>query len=179
MSVLSSLWTVNALTPLTVREGSGDPVPAAVAGGVAYTPAVGDRVLVAFVSGRFYIVGTPHPTVPDDSGWIELTGWLNGTTAYQAGLGGAWTPRYRKINGIVYLAGLFNSGATTTPLHVNTLPVGYRPGTGTTMLAIPHTGTGVRRLDIAANGVMTLREQFAGAATTGWHSLQNSFPAEN
>lgn len=53
-----TIVTVDATSPLTVREtATSTPLPAKVVTGSSYAPAVGDRVLVVFVAGRFYILG--------------------------------------------------------------------------------------------------------------------------
>lgn len=115
----------------------------------------------------------------ENSGWIEITSFLNGATTYQAGLGNAWTPRYRRVNGIVYVAGLVNTGATTIPLHVLTLPAGFRPGTGVWMGIQMCSGPSSRRLDIDSAGQFVFREMASGAASTGWHSIAATYVAEN
>lgn len=113
----------------------------------------------------------------DDSGWIEITDFYNGATAYQTGLAGAWTPRCRRMNGVVYLQGLINTNATTNPLHVATLPVGFRPR-HTLMENIFVSGANYRRMDIDGNGSIIFREANP-AFSTGWHSITSSFPQEN
>lgn len=155
--------TVTQVSPLRVRLDGA--TTDSSADSIALPPALNSRVRVAAFGKQLLVLSGHH-----DSGWTWMTtGWLNGASPYATS--GSWVPRYRKVNGIVYMAGLFNSGATTTPLHVFTLPVGYRPGSGETMIAIPHTGAGIRRMDISPAGAMILREQHAGAATTGWHNL--------
>lgn len=110
-----------------------------------------------------------------DTGWLEITDLRNGATAYQTGLAGSWTPRCRRMNGVVYLQGLINTNATTTPLHVATLPGGYRPRS-TLMENIFVSGANYRRMDIDVNGSIIFRE--APAYSTGWHSITTSFPAD-
>jgi hypothetical protein len=112
-----------------------------------------------------------------DTDWIELTGFINGASAYQTGLGNPWTPRYRKQNGVVYLEGLVNAGTTAT-VHICTLPAGFRPGTGTKMVDMFAAGPSVRRMDILSNGDMIFRE-LVGTGSTGWHNIGCSFVQEN
>lgn len=113
----------------------------------------------------------------EDTGWIELTGFVNGASAYQTGLGNSWTPRYRRKGGVVYLEGLVNSGTTAT-VHVCTLPAGFRPGTGVKMVNMFAAGPSTRRMDIGANGAMTFRE-LVGTGSTAWHNISTSFAQEN
>lgn len=141
------------------------------AGWSAGSGAVSARVMYAGVWRPWSLVGG------DDSGWQEMTSFLNGATAYQGGLGNSWTPRYRKKNGIVYLQGLVNTNTTATSIHVTTLPAGYRPGTGTSMFLQATSGSQHRRMDINFDGAVVFRE--SPAYTTGWHSIGCWFPAEN
>jgi hypothetical protein len=136
--------------------------------------AVNDRV---FTRRKHAGTWTPWQQIGGDTGWAELTGFLNGASAYQTGLGGAWTPRYRRLNGLVHLQGLVNTGTTGT-VHVATLPAGFRPATGTTMGAQMAAGPSVRRLDIGADGALIFREG-VGTLSTGWHSLAATFPQES
>jgi hypothetical protein len=60
------------------------------------------------------------------SKWFEDTGWLtpsflNSWTDYSA----SYPFRYRRLNGVVFLAGIVKSGTVNTNIAV--LPVGYRP----------------------------------------------------
>lgn len=120
---------------------------------------------------------TAWAPMQQDSGWTELTGFVNGASAYQVGLGNSWTPRYRKVSGIVHLEGLVNAG-TTAAVHVCTLPAGFRPGTGVKMVNMFASGPSVRRMDIGTDGAMIFRE-VVGTASTGWHNIGCSFPQEN
>lgn len=54
-----TLGTVTGLSPLVVRtDGATVSLPAKVAGGVSLTPTTGQRVLVAQVAGRLYLMGS-------------------------------------------------------------------------------------------------------------------------
>lgn len=118
------------------------------------------------------------------TGWREVggdTGWallpLAGTaTAYSTDLANQYAPRYRKVAGVVHLAGLVNTGATTNPIHVATLPAGFRPATGIMSQQIT-SGAILRRLDITSNGYLTFREA-TGTVHSSWHNVQCSFLAE-
>lgn len=56
--MMESFYTVDTVTPLAIKERAGDDAaPAKVLGGSSYTPVAGDRVIVGFFGGRFYIFG--------------------------------------------------------------------------------------------------------------------------
>lgn len=79
--------------------------------------------------------------------WVNLT-LLNSWLAYG---GGYVTPRYRKVNGIVYIEGLL-AVATLIGNHIATLPVGFRPPAS--VLFPVHTGEpwGLGRIDVYSDG---------------------------
>lgn len=53
-----TLATVTGTGPLTVRvDGASTSTPAKIVGGVALTPSVNLRVLVAQAAGRLYVMG--------------------------------------------------------------------------------------------------------------------------
>lgn len=173
----SAVITAVTGTTYTVRlSGSAAETP----GVKAYAGArllVDDVVEALFVGPDPRIVGKLGAPLVGDTGWIELVGFVNGASAYSTGLGASWTPRYRKISGIVYMEGLVNAGTTAT-VTVCTLPAGFRPGTGAKMVGMMSQGPSVRRMDIDAGGGMTFRE-VVGTASTGWHNIGCSFPQEN
>lgn len=138
----------------------------------SYAPEAGDSAWALVNGSDLLVIGVLGPI----EGWQEVTDLRNGATAYQTGITNQWTPRYRKIGGVVYLQGLINTNVTTTPLHVATLPIGYRPRS--TYMGIQMTAsTQFRRMDIDANGSIIFRE--APSYTTSWHSITASFPADN
>lgn len=115
----------------------------------------------------------------DSRGWHELTGLLNGWAAYagQTAIGAEWSPRIRKVNGIVHMAGLVAHATTGTTGTVVTLPQGFRPGSGTSMFHQLNNGAS-HRMDVRTDGQVVVSEYRAGSAT-GWVSLTSSWIAEN
>jgi len=96
-------------------------------------------------------VGVPGHTHTEfgDSGWIPLS-LLNGWVSYDNTYG---PPRYRKLNGVVYVQGLVKSGSLGTVIA--NLPAGFRPGNGLPKLLFPgngNTDTGATRIDVDFNG---------------------------
>lgn len=120
-----------------------------------------------------YLFTTTSQRENDSRGWVELTP-LAGWTSYQTGIGNDWTPRARKVGGLVFTEGLFNGGSPTGTAC--TLPVGLRPGQGTTMREARNSA-GAQRMDITAGGNIIFSGT-EGAQTTGWHSIACQFPAE-
>lgn len=109
----------------------------------------------------------------EDSGWVELSITGADFSAYQTGLGNSWTPRYRRVNGTVYMEGLVNGGPTGVCAY---LPTGFRPGTGASMRNVV-TAAGHYRLDISSNGAINFVTGWPD--TTSWKSISASFPQEN
>lgn len=67
------------------------------------------------------------------------------------------TPAYRRIGDVVELRGLTKDGVTTLGTTICTLPVGFRPPTGTvTVTIVSGTATGVGRIDISTSGAVTV-----------------------
>lgn len=168
---------VNSDGTVDVTIGGESSVVPGVSALDSYASLPGDTVWISVSGPDMFVLGRTA-TEQTDTGWIEMTGWLNGSSPYLTGGVTGYIPRMRRMNGVVYLEGLFNSGSTANGQHVFTLPAGFRPSS-TTMLALPHTGTGIRRCDVASSGTMILREQFAGSPTTGWHDLHTCFPQDN
>lgn len=115
--------------------------------------------------------------------WRNVNGGIGfvspfGQYAGQTTLGSEWTCRYRKENGMVHVEGLARrTDAANTSGHVLTLPVGYRPGTGTTMRNTM-AGGGHVRIDINPAGNLIVVEIRGGADVTIWFSIAVSFVAE-
>lgn len=108
----------------------------------------------------------------EDTSWQEVTSFGSGWSAYATGVNNHWTPRYRRRNGVVFLEGLVSGGPTGSAF---TLPVGYRPAT-VLMRGVVISGGTLQRLDINPNGDVYFGE---GTQTTGWHSINASFNADN
>lgn len=99
-----------------------------------------------------------------------LNSWVN----YSADYTGA--SYWKDANGIVHLTGVIKDGVVTKGTIVFTLPAGYRPF-ASEIMTVQNGDNAFRRLDILANGNVTLNGQ---GFTNGWLSLTNiSFKAEN
>jgi hypothetical protein len=179
-------WGARTMSGLEFKNGGTIGLPDAHYGIMTLSPwgddsGGGVHQLAFGPSGMFYRYGTrggntwgPWTSVAgSDTAWAELlpaSGW----SPYQSGIGLEWTPRYRRKGGIVYVEGLMNGGPTGL---VTTLPVGFRPGSGVSMRWNGTGGNGTCRVDFNANGTVVVNGE--GTQTTGWHSLQAAFIAEN
>lgn len=120
------------------------------------------------------------------AGMLVLTGALRGTETWQDGpMVNGWGDygapyngiEYRKdLLGYVHLRGLTQGGLVGLGIPLMTLPVGYRPGV--TMLFVIMQNNAVGRVDITANGVVSVDSTVN--ASNAWVSLNGiSFFAEN
>jgi hypothetical protein len=91
----------------------------------AYNPVVNDLVWVLFDTGREPIIlGRAHNGMPaETSRWITIAGLNAGWTLYP----GYTLPKYKKVNGIVFLTNCVLQTATPNTVAF-TLPQGYWPG---------------------------------------------------
>lgn len=108
-----------------------------------------------------------------------LTPWralplVNGVAPY-SGFPGEWSPRYRKINGVVYTEGLVNVPQAGT--HFATMPVGFRPGSSI-MRHLGSDGGAVRRIDFYPDGRVFASTEQVGAYAS-WQHVGASYLAEN
>ncbi|MFJ2370883.1 hypothetical protein [Microbacterium sp. NPDC087665] len=116
------------------------------------------------------IAALENATAPvDDTGWRTLV--LQNNWKYFGG-GIYAEPRYRRLNGIVYVSGLIKDGTTSPGGVIANLPVGFRPSKQriTTVSVSPGVGGTV---DMAANGNI-----LHGTLSTTFTSLDIVFPAE-
>lgn len=107
----------------------------------------------------------------EDSGWIIIgsagapafqNNWVDyGTSTY-------FDPRFRKINGVVYIEGLIKNG--TTSLAAFTLPVGYRPYCR--LIFATDADSAFGRLDVNDNG-----DVLPIVSSNAWVTLNCSFVA--
>jgi hypothetical protein len=121
-----------------------------------------------------------------DTGWISaapllINGWAAGNPA----------PRYRKINGVVYMQGQLNSTSATSPVAF-TLPAGFRPGitvTGSLQFIISAVdgSNAYQASEMFINGdpagptgrvTIGTYASTGGTAPTGAASIVCSFPAD-
>lgn len=118
--------------------------------------------------------GHAHPEYApvSDSGWLSLVPLLvNGWVSYDNNYG---PPRYRKLNGVVYIQGLIRSG--TLGNTVATMPVGFRPsGLWVTLFSTLGDNNVPNRYDLYGDG----RLINAGGASNVWSSLNGiTYPAD-
>lgn len=106
------------------------------------------------------------PAGSSDTGWLAPV-FTNGWTSYAAPFGPVG---YRKLNGVVFLRGLAQTGTLNTAIF--TLPVGYRP---TLNLRIPAIAADAfAQTAINATGEVV---QLTASSNT-WHSVMCSFIAD-
>lgn len=108
------------------------------------------------------------PKMPE---WIFptlLNGWVLSSN------GGFPTQYFKDDNGIVYINGIVNGGATDTIIF--TLPIGFRPKTTHRISVVMNSGTvySVAIMDIRPNGNISV----AFSGTVAHVPLHCSFPAE-
>lgn len=112
------------------------------------------------------------PSAVDDTGWIAPTlssPWGNyGTTWETAG--------YRRKNGVVYLRGLLTpSSAPGGGANIWTLPVGFRPGSDSHIIAATGVSPWSTLVNVLSTGEFRLNQPIAAGQ---WLSAANiSFPA--
>lgn len=104
----------------------------------------------------------------EDSGWLFLgvdtsfeNSWVDYGSPYD-------TARYRKINNVVYIEGLVQSG--TIGQSIFTLPVGYRPYAR--MIFATNSNSSLGRIDVLADGSV-----LAQAGSSAWFSINCCFVA--
>lgn len=116
----------------------------------------------------------PWSPLAEDSGWVEFdaTQFYGGWSKYESGLNGTYTPRWRRLNGIIYLEGLVNLGTFQT-ISCHNLPAACRP-TGYTLRPTVRGGAASARLDVNTNAQILFPETPAGNT---WYSVACSYPA--
>lgn len=114
------------------------------------------------------ITALPTPSASTDAatkgyvdGLVSDTGWFNLVVGNSwVSFGGAFVaPRYRRVNGQVYVQGTIKSGSTGV---IATLPVGCRPSA--TLVFITPANAGVADIRIATNGEITVFTYYAGGS---------------
>lgn len=97
--------TVTGLSPLRVRLAHDDLPLNITPDSVVSNLSVGDRVRVHMDRRRVVIIGraggAPAPVV-EDTGWISITNWRNGWSAYGSG----FPAQYRIRDGVTEMRGL-------------------------------------------------------------------------
>jgi hypothetical protein len=108
--------------------------------------------------------------LPDSNGWVTAT--LNAGAPYG---GGFVAPRYRLLNGIVYVQGLIQCNTTVAAnTTFFTLPAGMRPSA--TLLLTTQQAAGLNRIDVANTGGVSTQ---SGVAAGNWISINiPPFPAD-
>ena len=134
--------------------------------------AVADSMVLGNNGGATeYVLGTgvASDEPPGSSSWVEPavgTGWTIQGAPYEV-------PRYRKVNGIVYIEGLVlnNSGGALGPVDpVFNLPVGFRPRA--TVNAAPFSAAGMQ---VTSSGAVQVNNSIPNST---FLTLHFSFPAE-
>ena len=100
----------------------------------------GSVIQIGNVRGTPGSPGSPgSPGQQGTTGVNQDTGWINVSTfgSSWASFGPSWTPRFRKLNGVVYLNGLLSG--TISNITLFTLPEGFRP-TASELHLIGHCG---------------------------------------
>lgn len=123
----------------------------------------GDNAIQALAERTELVLNTPP------SAWA-VPALLNGWVPF--GVAGYINPRYRKINGIVYVQGLAKSGATAPGTVIFNLPAGFRPSGKLQIVTCSNSIFAL--LEVAANGDYTA----AVAVNANNLNLGFSFPAE-
>lgn len=124
--------------------------------------------------GKLYLA-TGEVLDPDDKDVFLQP--INGWEPYTTGLTSAHTPRYRKRNGIVHMAGLIRNLGAVTSDNFFVMPTGYRPS-GQVMTAAQTSGGGNVRFDVAISGHSYIYQATKDAnASFSWVSIACSFPA--
>lgn len=148
---------------------------ACASGGVLAVPSAARLPATAPLYQRAVSLDDAVEHVFDGTDWQEQdTGWQTPTLA------SPWTassqaPRYRRINGVVYLDGRVEDGAASSTIF--TLPVGYRPSQA---LFIRTTQGGINadaRLQVAAGGVVSVDNMSPGQEGNQL-SIVCSFPVD-
>lgn len=141
-------------------------------------------------TGTFWICqagGAPGTWAPafgpgTDTGWLPVSGLglLNGWTAG----GGALTPQYRRLNGIVYMRGSLNAASATAVVAFD-LPAGFQPNESVQQVTFAVDNTNANQPStIVIRGDGTGRVQLGtiasqgNTAPTGAASLVIAFPAD-
>jgi hypothetical protein len=104
-----------------------------------------------------------------DTGWVAMSlsnGWVTFGGAFQ-------TPRYRRLNGVVYVQGFIKSGTTADNTLIYTLPAGFRPAATVRKPSVMNSLT-LGAWDVAVDG--TIRA--AGIVNATQSSFDFSFPAD-
>jgi hypothetical protein len=173
-----------ANVPITVQVGLGGDVanPQEIPYIIdAYTPVVGDTVLIISVDGDHIVIGGTSGTSvgalnADPWHYLNLTSgqWIDYDPTE-----GTWTAtKYRKVNGVVYFVGLvapnvsLPAGSTST---ITTLPTGYRPLHAFVISSYrTDASTSIHdvRVTIDDSGVVTMLNEdavTAGVGSVGWY----------
>lgn len=144
----------------------------------SYVPALGDRVFMQRINGKWVIigpVGTGAAAAPDT--WHALTlaaGWTN--------LGGLYLPaRYIKLAGVVYVQGTvqkLSPAASETIVAAGGIPAGCRPSNNVMAGGMYSNGTGTRVYVSAAGALATTATVAPAAGATYNLGLLLSYPSE-
>jgi len=105
-----------------------------------------------------------HETIDFDIPWTAL-GLLNSWVQYT----GYGTPRYKRVNGIVYVEIMVQGGITS---HVADLPIGCRPKYNTLWCGNSGEPNSYGWNEIHSNGAIVLQTNAL------WFAMTVSFPAE-
>lgn len=110
----------------------------------------------------------------EDSGWVEFDAsqFYGGWSKYQTGLASQWAPRWRRLNGIIYLEGLVQLGTYQTT-NVHQLPAQARPAVHV-MRTAQRSGGLTIRYDVSPSGLISMLE---GSTSGGWHNIATSYIA--
>lgn len=108
----------------------------------------------------------------EDTGWVEFdaTQFYDGWSKYSAGLDLTHTPRWRRLNGVVYLEGLVNL-ATFATTSCHELPIAADPAAHVLRVS-NRNGPGFFRLDVNTAGRIIC---FEGVASNNWHNIACSY----
>lgn len=139
----SSTSTYWALSPATDTSAPG----------AAWLNVNGSRVLTIDNNGKI-----PFDSIsPSDSGWVNIS-IATGKEAADT-----YPPQVRKLNGVVYLRGGFKiTGMTASAITIGTIPVGYRPPSGTRYvmrLHALHSDTKSLSATVTSSGVISASVQ--------------------
>ncbi|MBN9376314.1 MAG: hypothetical protein J0I40_13180 [Cellulomonas sp.] len=142
----------------------------------AIAPVYVDQLDVGLVLRNVTTSDANWATIANDStAWTTPTlvnGWLvYSNPPYES-------PAYRKLNGVVYLAGFIKSGSTGT---IFTLPAGFRPTKVATFVVASGTGSAVVAVNsttLPADGQVQVAAYGSGGSNANVSLRGISFPAE-
>lgn len=122
---------------------------------------VADGTIRTWIAGAWVIVR-------EDTGWITLplsNSWVTYGAPYEA-------PRYRRLNGVVFIDSMLKLGTFTSGTVIATLPAGFRPAKQHMRPVVANNAFG--SVEVNASGTITVNVLPGNASL----SLELSFIAE-